>query len=193
MNQLTKEHLLELGKKAMDMEDIPGIRIAEPGTKYHSYLYLLAEALYPTRIVELGTYIGESTKYMALAAPQAHVLTIDINPDAKRQVDGTPPFLTNVHSVVYNSASYVGDGLYDGAPIDLLFIDANHDYNLTMANYHSWNPFVRQGGLIVFDDWHLDAEMDRVRTEMANILAPSGNTVHDIPDVHATGFGILIK
>lgn len=37
-------------------------------------------------------------------------------------------------------------------PIRLLFIDGDHSYEATKADYESWSPFVSEGGLICFHD-----------------------------------------
>lgn len=38
--------------------------------------------------------------------------------------------------------------------IDLLFIDADHDYESVIADIKAWSPYVKQGGLMVFHDYH---------------------------------------
>lgn len=42
---------------------------------------------------------------------------------------------------------------FDSA-IDLLFIDADHDYESVIADIKAWSPYVKQGGLMVFHDYH---------------------------------------
>ena len=37
-------------------------------------------------------------------------------------------------------------------PIDLLFIDGNHDYDSVLADFRDWTPMVVQGGLICMHD-----------------------------------------
>lgn len=37
-------------------------------------------------------------------------------------------------------------------PIDLLFIDGNHDYNSVLRDYQDWSKLIRKGGYIVFHD-----------------------------------------
>jgi hypothetical protein len=37
-------------------------------------------------------------------------------------------------------------------PIDLLFIDANHEYAAVLRDFEDWSPFVKQGGVIAFHD-----------------------------------------
>ncbi len=37
-------------------------------------------------------------------------------------------------------------------PIDLLFIDANHEYECVYRDFHLWSPFLRNGGIIALHD-----------------------------------------
>ena len=38
------------------------------------------------------------------------------------------------------------------APIDFLFIDANHEYDAVHRDFQQWTPFVRVGGLVALHD-----------------------------------------
>jgi len=44
------------------------------------------------------------------------------------------------------------EGLLDGEPIDLLFIDADHTYQGVKRDHQLYGPLVRPGGLIAFHD-----------------------------------------
>ena len=187
---ITKEQTIRfLANEALSLEDFPDIELAEPGEKYHAFLYLLAKHFEPTRIVELGTYRGESTKYMARGAPDAEILTIDVNPDATRWINDVPPVFANIRAETCNCVFYY-ENIYDKTPIDLLFIDANHDYSLTMFNFDNWGSCVTAGGLIVLDDLHLDIEMDKVYHEL---VENRGLSIIDISEVHKTGMGVIIN
>jgi len=37
-------------------------------------------------------------------------------------------------------------------PIDLLFIDANHEYPAVLRDFEDWSPFVKEGGVVAFHD-----------------------------------------
>jgi MMP 1-O-methyltransferase len=37
-------------------------------------------------------------------------------------------------------------------PIDLLFIDGNHEFDAVLQDYEQWSPLIRPGGLIAFHD-----------------------------------------
>lgn len=185
---MNEKRLLELAKQAEKMPDvIEGMTSAEVGAKYHAFMGLLAEELKSKRIVELGSYIGETTKYMAKMAPDAIVIAVDINPDAMRQLEQVEPIFSNIKAFTDDASHFAA--LYDGEPIDLLFIDSNHDRSHTMANYRAWEPFVKDGGVIAMDDWTLDNEMQLVREDLVQM----GKLFIEIPNIHVTGFAIEIK
>lgn len=181
--------LKAIAKLAMEMEPLPNIRLSEPDQKYHQFLYLLCKFQEPDRVVELGTYRGEGAKYMGLGCPTAEVWTVDVNPNAKIVVETEDEIVPNVKAFTDNSINFVNDD-YDDEPIDLLFIDANHDYSLTIMNYRLYSPLVPVGGIIVFDDWTLDAEMLRVKEEL---LQDPKLEIHEFPKIHKTGWAVAIK
>lgn len=185
---MNEKRLLELAKQAKQMpEQVEGMHNAEPGAKYHAFMGLLAKELQPKRIVELGSYIGETTKYMASMAPKATVVAVDINPDAMRQNEQVAPTFPNIKAFTDDAIHYAQ--LYDREPIDLLFIDINHDFSSTMTAYNSWKDFVRDGGIIAVDDIHLDTETEKFNEYLHDLRVQ----LIDIPGIHATGFGIIVK
>lgn len=185
---MTQERILELAQEAQILPDvIEGMVSAEVGAKYHAFLGLLAQDMQPERIVELGGYIGESTKYMAQMCPTASIVMIDINPDAKRQIDQIEPILSNIKAIT-DGATWISPQ-YDGQLIDLLFLDINHDFSATHTAYEAWKDLVKPGGVIVIDDIHLDTETERFN----NYLIEKGINLIDIPNVHPTGFGVIIN
>lgn len=47
-------------------------------------------------------------------------------------------------------------------PIDLLFIDGNHDYEAVLQDYEQWSPLIKTGGVIAFHDVVFDPDPDPV-------------------------------
>ena len=45
-------------------------------------------------------------------------------------------------------------------PIDLLFIDGNHEFEAVLQDYEQWSPLIKDGGIIAFHDVVLDADGD---------------------------------
>lgn len=118
-------------------------------------------------VMELGTYIGQSTKAMAMAG--AIVFTVD-NRDGSPH-DGTfvqyamhgPETIVdalkqNIKSLEYRSIHLiVGDSIECASlfrkQIDILYVDADHDYEPTKANILAWMKHVRDGGIVAGHDY----------------------------------------
>lgn len=85
-----------------------------------------------------------------------------------------------------------------GEPVDLLFIDGDHTYKGVRADYESYSPLVRPGGLVAFHDichHHLfpDVRVDRLWWEIK--AKHPGRTTEFIyyvrPWGHGMGIGVM--
>lgn len=123
----------------------------------------IVEELYPKRIVELGVYRGGTLYPWSMCATEdAIIVGID--------TPGTPPEVENnlkswlkpnqrgmiLLADTRSPATQQTVSSYLGDKIDFLFIDADHRYDWVKADYETWRPFVRSGGLIGFHDVHDD-------------------------------------
>ena len=122
------------------------------------------------RIVEIGVNKGETAQQLRLLFPQAHLYLVD--PWAlsfEYSLSGTPISRKTKHyenaynqvSTLFSSdsratilrmssmqaLSYIPDGL------DLIFIDANHEYRKVKENILAWLPKVAPGGLLAGHDY----------------------------------------
>ena len=155
----------------------------DPTALYYRFLWKLAQTLKPAFSVEIGTYVGTSAVHMADGNPDGTVLTIDMNQDAKNIVDRLEiPNLIAVH----DSSALAVKLLKMLPPIDVLFIDGNHCFNNCYGEYDLYRPFVRDGGVILFDDIDIDRQME---TAWKYILDPKIS----LKSLHYTGFGAAIK
>jgi MMP 1-O-methyltransferase len=129
-------------------------------------------------ILEIGTYCGKSTIYLAAAARQAGqlVITVDhhhgseenqpgweyhdpglVDPDTGR-LDTLPHFRStlaatgleeHVIAIVGRSADVAG--LWR-TPLGMLFIDGGHTDAAATADYEGWAPWVASGGALAIHD-----------------------------------------
>jgi predicted O-methyltransferase YrrM len=105
---------------------------------------------YPARAVELGTWTGNSA--FAWLSEGAKLWTIDTNQDnsgslvedAKRY-----GWTGNLVCVKADSIEYAKEWR---GPIDLLYVDTDHEYLQVRREVEAWIPHIREGGFIVLDD-----------------------------------------
>lgn len=124
-------------------------------------------------IVEVGTYQGRSAIALAEASG-ADALVYAVDPYEYYQVmtDDRKPFiyttdnrevmLANVSRCGYddkisliNARSPEAAKSWSGS-IELLFIDALHDYESAKADFEAWSPFVAERGVIVLHDYNVE-------------------------------------
>jgi predicted O-methyltransferase YrrM len=130
----------------------------------------LSEGPNPPRVVEIGSYKGRSTIAIGLALERrGSGLCVSIDPHAPTGKEsyiaehGTEDtfgeFLNNVQSAGVSrwiqpirATSENAKPTYDGAAIDLLFIDGSHDYDDVLLDVQLWMPLVKEGGVVAFND-----------------------------------------
>ena len=149
-------------------------------------LYGLISALRPTTVVEIGSYLGRSTVFFALATrqvnPRGRVVAIDPHTGDRQQLEGLsadrlPSFelfrqhcrAAGVEDIVdarVTTSLDAAEGWSES--IDLLYVDGWHSYDAVIADGEAWLPHLSSGGVVVFDDY---AAYDEVR-----------QAVHDLAD-----------
>ncbi len=155
----------------------------DPQSLYYRFLRQLARVMKPKFSVEIGTYVATASAHMADGYPDGKVMTIDNDQNAKNNADrlGIPNLIA-----VHDTSAIAAKLLPLMPPIDILFIDGNHTFNNCYGEYVIYRPFVRDGGVILFDDIDLCKEM-----EVAWKYIPDQKV--SLKKLHYTGFGLAIK
>ena len=116
-------------------------------------------------IVEIGSYMGKSTCYLASGTTGAMVYAIDLWEKGNYQKRYKNPktflaFKKQISSMGVDSKITIIKGnsievakTWD-KPVGLLFIDGNHAYSYVKADYESWHKFVVPDGYIAFHDYN---------------------------------------
>ena len=136
--------------------------------KYSQLLFRLARHYQPQNILELGTSLGVTTLYFSGAVPEASIVTIE-GSDAVATV-ATENFKTlavnNVHLLRGNFDDQLPAAITTLGTIDLAFIDGNHRYAPTISYFHQLLPALHNYSVLVFDDIHWSAEMEKAWDEI---------------------------
>ena len=128
--------------------------------------------------LEVGTYCGKSTLYLAHAASVtgSTVVTIDHHRGSEEQQPGweyhdeslVDPELGLMDTLPFARRAIALSGLEDSVvaivgrssaisrwwqtPLDLVFVDGGHTEEAAQADFHGWAPHVRLGGVLVIHD-----------------------------------------
>ena len=129
-------------------------------------------------VLEVGTYCGKSTIYLACAARQAGqvVVTVDHHHGSEENQPGweyhdtslVDPATGRLDTLPFFRSTLTGLGLDDDviaivgrsadvarlwqAPLGMLFIDGGHTDVAATTDYESWAPWIAPGGLLAIHD-----------------------------------------
>ncbi|HLP50212.1 MAG TPA: class I SAM-dependent methyltransferase [Chitinophagales bacterium] len=122
--------------------------------KYGLLLYRLVQYFRPLTIVEVGTSIGLSSSYMALADTKAKLVTLEGSPAIANCAKQNHHHLglNNIEIVTGdfdNTLTQVLDGL---SSVDLIFFDGNHTQQATLEYFNLCLAKANEHTVFVFDD-----------------------------------------
>jgi len=146
------------------------VRNSSISERYGRLLFRLVEYFEPRTIIELGTSVGISSLYMSTAFPEANIFTIEGCTTKSEQA------ATNFEAMkVSNIMQHIGrfdvvlpDVIKQAGKLDFSFIDGNHTYEATVANFESLLAIAHNDTVFVFDDIHWSAEMQKAWNEIAD-------------------------
>jgi predicted O-methyltransferase YrrM len=126
-------------------------------------LFRIVNCYQPQTILELGTSLGISTAYMAMANPQARMITAEgsaaIAAQAKRNFQSLQ--CNNIKQVTGNFDDTLPGILAANPQPDLAFIDGNHRYEPTVRYFNQLLPHLHTNSILIFDDIHWSKEMEQ--------------------------------
>ena len=151
----------------------------------HQYLLSSIERLRPKTVVEIGVWQGGSTVFMAKTLKRLNLDSVVISVDTwlgawdhwldanlfnDLKIEGGYPQLYKsfaTHVVSHDVADYVVPLPLDSVnasvilqklniKVDMLHIDAAHDYRSVLTDLESWWPLLNVGGVFIGDDYSHD-------------------------------------
>lgn len=150
-------------------------------------------------IVELGSYRGKSTCYLATGSKEsngARVYAVDawseeVSAWRKAVLSELPSplfgdFLAqlakadveNIVTPIRSLSALAADG-YTGEPVALLYIDGDHHKEAALADFRAWRRHLADDAVIIFDDYGVTKNIGV--TEAVTILRKSGEFADPVP------------
>lgn len=138
--------------------------------KYGRLLFRLIEYFKPETIIELGTSVGISTLYIAMARPEAIVFTIEgcTTKSEQASVNFGQLEVKNVIQHIGRFDLVLPDVIKQAGKLDFAFIDGNHTYEATLANFESLLQISHNDTVFVFDDIHWSEGMQKAWNEISD-------------------------
>lgn len=175
--------------KLVELSRLPAIKDSrlygrDSSNPYYDFLTHLLRDRKVAKVLELGTCTGASTSYLAIASPDCKVITVDIesHPAVTKQLSKFP----NVEIWTANTLSdECIKRAQEAGPFDIVFFDTLHEYEQVMAEWGAYQSCIRQGGIALFDDIHLNEGMKKFWKELT---VPKIELGH----LHWSGFGAAI-
>lgn len=145
------------------------------------YCDRVAEAQDGAHFVEVGSFMGKSTSFMAVEIANSGK---SIKFDAIDTWEGSDEeahhsmeviqekrlyetFMDNMKDLLdycnpIRTTSLEGAKLYADKSLDFVLIDAAHDYDNVKADILAWMPKVKDGGILAGDDWGFEGVVKAV-------------------------------
>ncbi len=137
-------------------------RHAAKPAKYAQLLYRVVRYYKPGNVLELGTSLGLTTAYLATAAPESTVYSLEgaENITALAKDNLLKLSLGHVNLVTGNFDDQLEPVLRSIETIGLAFVDGNHRKDPTLAYFRQILQHLTPQSIIIFDDIHWSAEME---------------------------------
>lgn len=131
---------------------------------YYRAFYLIAQALKPALTVELGSWQATAAAHFACGYPGGQVVTIDCHKDdknaQKRAIEAAQHCANltyvNAWTIEVKEFNHLGIPVFNPQsltrPIDILFIDAWHEWQYASREKETFFPLLADTALVICDD-----------------------------------------
>ena len=136
--------------------------------KYGRLLYRLVKYFNPENILELGTSIGLSSAYMALANKHTDITSLEGSPSLiEVAIDNHAALdIQNVGLLQGNFDELLPSFLQDREHLSLVFFDGNHRKQATLNYFNLCLKKATPDSIFIFDDIHWSEEMHEAWSEI---------------------------
>ncbi len=131
-------------------------------------LFHIVQHYKPKALLELGTSLGVSTSYLAAAALNSQVVTIEGDPAVAAHA------LENFRQLKLKNITLLQGRFEEKLPeafaqlksLDFVFVDGNHRKAPTLAYFEQCLAHAHEGSIFAFDDIHWSEEMEEAWAEI---------------------------
>ena len=142
-------------------------RNASKSPRLAQLIYRLAADASPRNIIELGTCLGITTTYLARAAPDARVITIEGCPQTAAVARETLEKAEAGAELHVGNFDDVLPALLEGLEyIDMVYVDGNHRKDATLNYFAQCLPKLSDRSIMIFDDFYWSKGMQEAWEEI---------------------------
>lgn len=176
-----------------ELAELDGLIGRDVGELLHNFAAVVSA---DEAIVELGSYRGKSTCYLATgAALDNHAPVYAVDAWSEDVSDWRKSVMAELPSPVFDdfmvqvkkagvekivrpvrSLTALAGGQYAGEPVGLLYIDGDHHKEAAIADFRAWRRHLTEDAVIIFDDYGVTKNIGV--TEAVDALVASGEFVN---------------
>jgi predicted O-methyltransferase YrrM len=141
---------------------------AAKSPKFGQLLYKMAVYYRMETILELGTSLGLTTRYLALANPVHGVISIEGSPEIAefaRQLF-IEESKDNIELIVGDFSKKLENALVKMKGRKMIFFDGNHQYQSTLDYFNQSLTYCGEDDIMIFDDIHWSEGMEKAWQEI---------------------------
>jgi predicted O-methyltransferase YrrM len=137
-------------------------RFAAKPKRFGQLMFRIIRHYQPRNIIELGTSLGITTCYLAMANTSASVITLEGAPSiaAKAIKNFELSGIKNVQLQEGNFDETLVLVLSGINSLDFAFVDGNHQKEPTLRYFRLLSDKINNASILIFDDIHWSAEME---------------------------------
>lgn len=168
-----KIEVLDLGagsktgnRKSRKINQIAKSALKKP--KYAQLLFRLVHQYQPMNIIELGSSLGISTCYLAMANPKAKVITCEGAPEIAKiaRINFEKLDIENIELLEGNFNQILPQALGKLNQVDLVFFDGNHQKSPTLEYFKLCLEKAHENSIFIFDDINWSSAMQAAWKEV---------------------------
>ena len=157
------------GKKNQRTVSSIAKRAAKP-SRFARLFYRIITYYQIDSVLELGTSLGLTTRYLSIAAPQYGVISIEGAPaiaHLKSKILFEEGF-RNTTILTGDFNDHLPETLASMKGRKLVFFDGNHQYQPTLDYFQAALGVIADADILIFDDIHWSKDMEKAWSEIRN-------------------------